>query len=361
MDTIDDEWIQWLKGESEESDNDNEITLNDDIKMVAPECGELNISTKTKVLYLNTPIDIETIFWKLPILQYWIPNEGVIKKQMKIVSKTSEDVIKMKERLEHEYYYVENILKQIDNIEGRRIKFKDERKITIGMSKKDILNSRCKVKNAFYNCFAMIIRYLYLGSFREIHVKVFNTGKLEIPGVINDDILFIVKKWIIDILNPLMNMNLEFLEKEKETNVLINSNFNCGFYINRDVLYKILKNEYNIETSYEPCSYPGVKCKFYFNNLSSESQNGTILDEDRDLKVSDLIKSEKYTEISFMVFRTGSCLIIGNCNEIILRHVYDFISNILQNIHSKIVIPTETQLVKEKVKKAKKKVILVSP
>ena len=42
----------------------------------------------------------------------------------------------------------ENIIKQINNPTARRIKYKDERKITIGMSKKDIMNCRGKVKNA---------------------------------------------------------------------------------------------------------------------------------------------------------------------------------------------------------------------
>ena len=115
---------------------------------------------------------------------------------------------------------------------------------------------------------------------------------------------------------------------------LINSNFNCGFYINRDKLQHILRSpKYNIETSYDPCSYPGVKCKFYFNNeigFNIESQRGQIVCEDRNMKMSELGDATKYTEISFMIFRTGSCLIVGNCTERILRFVYDFIKKIMK-------------------------------
>jgi len=49
--------------------------------------SELYISTKTKVLFLNQPIDINKIFWVIPIVDYWKTDSGVIKKQMKIVSK----------------------------------------------------------------------------------------------------------------------------------------------------------------------------------------------------------------------------------------------------------------------------------
>jgi len=205
---------------------------------------------------------------------------------MKIVSKTLEEYDVIKEKLKDAYYFTENIIKQIDNPTARRIKFKDERKITVGLSRKDIINSRLKVKNAFYNCFAVILRFQYNGGFREIHVKIFNTGKLEIPGILNVEILNIVKGMIIAILEPqLVNeterLTVDFIENSKNDNVLINSNFNCGYFINRDRLHAILKSEkYGIETAYDPCSYPGVKCKFYFNNdfgFDVEKQSGKII------------------------------------------------------------------------------------
>ena len=60
------------------------------------------------------------------------------------------------------------------------IKYKDIRKVTIGISKKDIVSYRVKQKGAFYNCFVLILR-VHIGVFKEFHVKIFNTGKIEIP------------------------------------------------------------------------------------------------------------------------------------------------------------------------------------
>jgi hypothetical protein len=112
--------------------------------------------------------------------------------------------------------------------------------------------------------------------------------------------------------------------------------------------------KYNIETSYDPCTYPGVKCKFYYNNdIASDDvrQNGQILQEDRCMKMSELIENKKYTEISFMIFRTGSCLILGNCNEDILNYVYKFIKNILIEEYAEIHALIEN--VSDKIKKPK--------
>ena len=329
-----------------------------------PICDDLYISTTTKVLFLNYPIDIQGVFWNIPVIDYWKSSNGVLKKQIKIVSSTKEEFDNYKSKLEGINYYNENIIKQIDNPTARRIKFKDERKITIGISKKDIMTCRGKVKNAFYNCFAIIMRFKYEDSFREIHVKVFNTGKMEIPGVLNDEILSIVKEMVLDLLNPFANQQLHFLENDKENNVLINSNFNCGFYINRDKLYSILRSsKYNIETAYDPCSYPGIKCKFYFNmdqDFDLEKQTGQVGIEDRNMKMSELGDAKKYTEVSFMVFRTGSCLIVGNCTEKILRFVYSFIKKVLCDEYYNINVKNTDTDVKIKKEKIRKKNIIVS-
>jgi hypothetical protein len=321
-------------------------------------------------LFLNKEIDIYNIFWKIPVLEYWKTEEGVIKKQMKIVSKTVDEFQEYKKKLEGIVYYTENIIKQIDNPTARRIKFKDERKITVGISKKDIMNCRGKVKNAFYNCFAMILRFEYGGTdvnkkvFKEIHVKIFNTGKLEIPGVLDEKLLDIAKKMILNILQPNIETPVEFMETNSEDNVLINSNFNCGYYINRDNLHGILlSDKYNIESAFDPCSYPGVKCKFYFNNkigFDETLQRGQILPEDRALKLSELELNNKYTEVSFMVFRTGSCLIVGNCSEKILRFVFEFIKKILVDEHKNIKAVNADTTVKIKKVKLRKKTISMS-
>ena len=327
---------------------------------------ELNISTKTKVLFLNRAIDIHSIFWNIPIIDYWNPVCGVIKKQIKVVSKTPEEYEEYRSKLVGIRYYQENIIKQIDNPDARSIKFKDERKVTIGLSRKDIITYRSKVKNAFYNCFALVIRFKYneeggdTSIFKEIHVKVFNTGKMEIPGIVNSFILDCVKEMIMKVLQPHVETPLDFLENSSEDHVLINSNFNSGYFINREKIHSILNGKYGIESAFDPCSYPGVKCKFYFNNQNGFhkydgefKQCGRILQEDTSLKLCDLVGSKKYTEVSFMIFRTGSCLVVGNCTERILRFVFEFIKQILIDEYDNIQIMNENPVIKNKNKNIK--------
>jgi hypothetical protein len=358
MDSIDDEWENYLKGGPDAPivAPDGKFSGNNDVK-----CSDLYISTKTKVLFLNRPIEIGKVFWEIPILDYWKQESGVIKKQMKISSNNHEERDRLNERLSNTAYYTENIIKQIDNPEARRIKFKDERKITIGMSRKDIVNARGQVKNAFYNCFAMTLRFRYVGLFKEIHVKVFNTGKLEIPGILNCDFLDIVKEMTLSIIQPLISDNLSFTDNNNHDSVLINSNFNCGYFINRDKLHAILRSDkYGIESAYDPCSYPGVKCKYYFNNeigFDSEKQNGKIQTNDRGMKMSELVDNKKYTEVSFMIFRTGSGLIVGNCSDAILYYIFSFIKSILTAEYENVCVESDRVETKTKIIRIRKRTI----
>lgn len=366
-DEIDQEWEAFLTSQTHDGSQtetpplDETENIEEGSSHTMPECEDLYISTKTKVLYLNIPIDINNIFWKITTIQYWKPVEGVLKKQIKIVNNTPEEYEEYKRKLENIPCYSENIIKQIDNPSARKIKYRDERKLTVGLSKKDIMTYRTKKKNAFYNCFALIVRFYQNNEFKEVHVKVFNTGKMEIPGILNKQMLELIQVKIIEILQPHISTQLEYKEIELEENVLINSNFNCGFYIDRDKLHSLLRSDkYGIESAYDPCSYPGVKCKYYFNNqkgYDTTIQTGRVDRDDQNMKRYELDDNMKYTEISFMIFRTGSCLIVGNCNEKVLLFVFDFIKGILQKEYTNIRSQVQEQETKEKKKKLRKKTV----
>ena len=361
INNIDDEWNNFLTNNDDETcsvvdnlidefnDNNCELNSAEIFSGIAPEPTDIYISTKSKIAYLEQPIDL-SIFWDIPIIPYATPKHGVIKKQIKINSKTPQELRDIQERLKDELYFEEHIMSHIDNPSGR-IKFRDIRKITIGMSKKDIMSYRSKKKQAFYNCFVMIIRINIENLFREFHIKVFNTGKLEIPGVQSDMMFEIVLQNIIHILQPYHKYELKY--KQTSDTVLINSNFNCGFYINREVLYDLLRNKYNIQAIYDPCSYPGIQCKFYYNNDIGVQTGKQINSEDKN-------KYKNITEVSFMIFRTCSVLIVGMCDESVLHEIYQFLKCLLKaefNYICQQLITSDNQNNKYKTKKIRKKTI----
>ena len=363
---IDDEWEQFITNNNIDTTcNDNneqssisypkfsEDILNSNSHDInAPEASEIYISTKSKIAYLTEPVDL-TIFWDIPVIPYSSPTNGVIKKQIKINSTSIEELNLIKEKLTKELYYEETVMTSINNPSGR-IKFKDIRKISIGISKKDIMTYRSKKKQAFYNCFVMILRIKIDDMFKEFHIKVFNTGKLEIPGVQNDTIFETILTRIINTLQPFSNTTLSY--KKTSDTVLINSNFNCGFYINREVLYDILKYKYHIQAIYDPCSYPGIQCKFYYNRDTTEQSGRQIAQENKD-------KYKNISEVSFMIFRTGSVLIVGMCTEDVLLEIYEFLKTLLKTEFKTIfqkIITAADNINKNKKRNVRKRIINIS-
>uniref|UniRef100_A0A6C0B069 Uncharacterized protein n=1 Tax=viral metagenome TaxID=1070528 RepID=A0A6C0B069_9ZZZZ len=352
--SVDDEWKNFLSDDYEEIIDDTEDNLETE-SLETPKATDIYISTKSKIAYLNQEIDLKTLFWKVPVIPYAKPCNGVIKKQMKFNSLSQEELDVITVHLSKENFFEEQIITSINNPNGR-IKFKDIRKVSIGISKKDIMSYRCKKKSAFYNCFVIILRIKIKEIFKEFHIKVFNTGKLEIPGIQTDEIFEEVLKNIIANLQPHIDKKLEYLQKSDT--VLINSNFNCGFYINREVLFDILKFKYNIQCIYDPCSYPGIQCKFYFNPQIEIQSGSQISQEDKENK-----KYDKIVEVSFMIFRTGSILIVGMCDDHVLYAIYEYLKMLLHAEFHKInqkVITSENKITKDKKKKVRRKIIQVS-
>jgi TATA-box binding protein (TBP) (component of TFIID and TFIIIB) len=367
LNKVDDEWQNFISAKYEDDDDDvsagelaeedvDESILSADIakglQLEAPKATEIYISTKSKIAYLNQAIDLKTLFWGIKVIPYSTPRNGVIKKQMKFNSLTQEEHDEVQENLKNETHYDQQVITSINNPTGR-IKFKDIRKISVGVSKKDIMSYRCKQKSAFYNCFVMIMRIKIQSAFKEFHIKVFNTGKMEIPGVQNDDIFQEVLNNILTTMQPFVKDTLSY--NQKSDTVLINSNFNCGFFINREVLFDLMKYKYNIQCIYDPCSYPGIQCKFYYNKDLTE-QTGSQISEENKHKYKNIVA------VSFMIFRTGSILIVGMCDENVLFTIYEFLKKMLVREFSKInqkIITAENTPLKEKKTKVRRKSIFV--
>ena len=294
-----------------------------------PKCSDLYISTTTKISYFDKDIDLFDVFWKIPIISYSTKDVGCVKKQMKYTFVDESDVESIKKKLEdYELYdlqqisFVKNDTKNI---------YKDVRKINIGMCEKDIVSTRSKKKSAFYNCFVLIVRLYDDNSetFKENHVKIFNTGKLEMPGIKCDKFHNMILTYVKELFRLHCGLNVNI--KENHETVLINSNFTCNFCINREKLTSILKQKYKIETSYDPCSYPGIMSKKLIENSKKK--------------------------ISFMIFRTGSVLIVGKCSLEQIEKLYLELKEIFKNEYNEIAVDINFNNMLKKNKSQRKKYV----
>ena len=319
MESLMDDWASFMKNEPMACAEQAE-------RAPIPMPSDIYISTKTYISYLDDrQIGLAALFWNLEVIPYNARTTGIIKKQMKFSSTTREEVADVEARLAKYDYSQTQVMVHVDSAD----KFKDVRKVTVGISKKDMLTFRVKAKGAFYNCFVLIVRVLADDQFKEFHVKVFNTGKIEIPGIQDDSHLPLVVQVLVANISRVQPIS--YIVGSEEI-VLINSNFNCRYFINREKLFAKLRYTYGVAAVYDPCSYPGIQCKLY--------------------STPDIVTKpvEDAYVVSVMIFRTGSVLIVGKCTVDIIDRVYQYLNEIFRVEYQEIMDPNCMQLPKKESK-----------
>jgi hypothetical protein len=374
---VDDEWEAFLNDDGTSSDGCEDELMPVDV-MNPPKCGDIYISTKTKITYLNIKdIDIAKLFWAIPIMPYIKEENGIIKKQIKITCETAErydEVMKMASEVPN--IQINRIMRQnkksvvLSNEETTTDQQFDPQinkknkyvcKMSVGTSNKDILSYRVKNKGAFYNCLVLIFRIKYGDEFKEVNVKVFNTGKLSFPGMLLNDLLDTTIHELVSFIQPFYPDETVTCSEDDTDTVLINSNFNCGYYIDRDKLFKILRYDYGIHCEYDPCKYPGIRCAYFQNDHYPDAKGICKCSKSCANKRKKHVEGEtKCRGIAFMIFRTGSTLIVGRCDEELLNEIYQYLKKILEIEYRNIAIGNIVERrEKSTTKKSKKKTIYV--
>lgn len=256
---------------------------------------ELRISTMTITSNFNTPINLQIIAKNIQLVDYYSNDMGCIKIQLGGMP-------------------------------------------TRGYCKKDVEN-KTKKKKTFYNQATVIIRVLDKdNNSKEVNGKIFSNGRIQMTGIkslecaeTSLNILFNSIKSLSDIDedgNPINAISDLVNAKCGKINIhLINSDYTTGFKIKRDVLHDLLVNNYNIYSTYEPCIYPGVNTKYYWN--ANNIMDGVCnCSEYCEGKGKGLVDGD-CKKVTISIFQSGAIIITGATSIEQLNSAYSFINRVL--------------------------------
>lgn len=228
-----------------------------------------------------------------------------------------------------------------------------------GFSKKFLINRRKNTQSKrFDNQMTIIYKIVESIKISNLNTKIFKNGKIQITGVKYLEQGKIIMQIIIDIIHKIYNDNNHdiVLVKDKVTNLinkdlianiddivmekykieLINSDYKVGFNIKRDNLYNMILLGYKMGVSYEPCIYPGVKIKFFWNiNNIDHINNIDNNDGICNCPIScSRIKGTGYgimncKTITVSIFQSGCIIITGAQSIEQIESAYKYINNIL--------------------------------
>lgn len=321
MNLVDNEWASFLNTKSLSTSIEKPIINNVNIETQdIPKTLPLKISNKSYLNYLNHELDIQKLFWNLPVINFNNLTEGIISLQARIKCETSDQQKEYMENLNktvrtNKYVAVKCAIKMNSDISYNK-KYKEVNYVINGLTNNILLgNYPAKL---FSNCIILYIRIKHndTNEYHEYHIKIVNTGKFKITGITDESIIPVIIDKLLTQINTVMNydkLSNSYIRFVKRELIHINSNTNCGYKLDKFKLRDIFNNTYNIQAKMQP-NYPGIICEY---NI------------------------EHYNRIKFIVFQTGSILIIGGTNKNIdnelVVQVYDMLCDIFikeyNNIH----------------------------
>lgn len=201
----------------------------------------------------------------------------------------------------------------------------DNLKYLDGLKYKD-KNHNYKEGKSFNNCCNII--------FNGINIKMFSKGKIIIAGLKNEHDINKIRDELEFFLNEILDYKINI---DKPDIIMINSNFNCGYNLDRAKLYELIKDKINV--MYGNMKYPAVKINFMYNTNQKNigycncSDKIKCMNKKKNCKGNGDIDCKK---IMISVFQTGSIIISGAKNMNQLNSAYKWITNILKEHYQEI-------------------------
>lgn len=182
-----------------------------------------------------------------------------------------------------------------------------------------------KVKKHFYNQITIHIQLEKI-----INLKIFKNGRIQMTGIKKEKehserTVEILLREINNNKNKseIINREIELLECLWLKTALINSDFDMGFKINREILHRLIIDK-GYYSSFESCIYPGVNIKYYYNELLN---NKGICNCESKCTGKGINNDCK--KITIAVFNSGKIMITGGSSHKHIEIGYNFITSFI--------------------------------
>ena len=173
---------------------------------------------------------------------------------------------------------------------------------------------------------------LHVQCEKNVNVKLFNNGKIQMTGLKYETHGDKVLELLLPYLQRLEDSAEESILSRKEPIVyepfniaLINSDFSIGYKVRREIVHREIVDA-GMYSSYEPCIYPGVNIKYYYNQ---DTDNGICQCNAPCIGKGCGKGDGCCKKITIVVFMSGEIMITGARSRNHLEICYHFISRFI--------------------------------
>jgi len=191
--------------------------------------------------------------------------------------------------------------------------------------KNDKKKRKQKAKRTFFNQVTLHCFY----DNKIINVKFFNNGKIQMTGLkYEEQGSKLLNEKLIPMFKDYKDTFDDKLTLKNYRIVLINSDFAMDDEVDRDQLQLKLK-EYDYYSTFEPCVYPGVNMKYYFNN--NNDNTGICKCESICYGKGNSGGDGDCKRVTIAVFKKGKIIITGAKSREQLAICKEFIKDFINN------------------------------
>jgi len=212
------------------------------------------------------------------------------------------------------------------------LKMEYETKV-VGSSTRDVLTKRKVTEKTFFNQATLVIRKTLVGrGWKEVNVKLFANGGVQMTGVPTPEFSQESIKYVISQIKakmPEIFVSPDAAAMIKFKIQLINSDYSINRQIYQEKLHKVLSNVYNLFSSHESTIYQGVNTKYYYNKKGNILRPGICECKAACNGQGNGDGDGECKRITISPFSSGKIIITGARDMDQINEAYEFFNDIL--------------------------------
>jgi hypothetical protein len=208
------------------------------------------------------------------------------------------------------------------------IKFEHKGEV-FGACYKDLFTNRKATDKSFFNQSTLVLRRPFAGGFKELNMKLFKNGGIQMTGVTSQTFAVEAVEWLLALIKTFAQSPFEGAAAVTKVDVsLINTDYSLNYDIQQDNLHKLLMEQYNLFSMLEKTIYQGVNTKFFYN---TKNQGSGICSCKGFCKGQGTGDGEgECKRITMSIFRTGKIIITGARTMAQIEAAYVFLNKVFQ-------------------------------
>jgi len=237
----------------------------------------------------------------------------------------------------------------------------EQKKQVLGACHKDLFTNRKITKKPFYNQNTIILRRPFESGFKEVNMKLFDSGGIQMTGVKSKEFAVEAVAWLLELIKTLpispfrpaistseisSSSVASVTESKSKTKAkpkpstntspsitkvdisLINTDYSLDCDIQQDNLHRLLIERYNLFSMLEKTIYQGVNAKYFYNT----NNHGTGVCA---CGLPTFCKGQgtgdgkgECKRITMSIFRTGKIIITGARTMDQIEEAYRFLNHV---------------------------------